>query len=345
MLLGLALFLIGCEPQSADPKSWTSKLGTASVASRELVLYVSHDRLFSDPILAGFPNETGLELKIVGDTEASKTTGLFQRIVRLQERPEADVFWNNEVMRTVQLAEMGLLERYVPASAAGLAAEYCDPQGRWVGFAARARVILYNQDLVPKDQAPASLRDLTQPRFRDQVAIANPLFGTTASHIAALFVLWGEKEGRRFLKQLRANGVRVVAGNALARNLVMNGEIAICLTDTDDANGAFLQSKPVEMVYPDQEGIGTLFIPNTVAVIRGGPNPEGARRLVEYLASAEVETQLVNSRSAQMALRPGIPPADPRFDPAQIRRMKVRWSDVAAMATASANAVREILLR
>jgi len=311
----------------------------------DVVVYVAHDLLYSEPILRDIELRTGLVVKIVGDTEATKTTGLVHRLIQSREHPEADVFWNNEAMRTAQLAEMGMLRAYVPSTAAGLPAAHCDAAGRWAGFAARARVLLYNTRLVTAAEAPRSIHDLAKPRFRGQVAIANPLFGTTATHVAALFDHLGDEGAKDFLLRLKENAVRVVPGNAMARNLVMDGELAVCLTDTDDANGALEKGKPVAMVYPDQDGIGTLVIPNTVAIVKGCPNPEGAMQLVEHLLSREVEALLAQSQAAQMPLRSGIPPHDARFDLSRIKAMPVDWHRVAARAEESARFVETVFLR
>ena len=61
---------------------------------------------------------------------------------------------------------------------------------------------------------------------------------------------------------------------------------------------------PVRIVYPDQQrgGMGTLFIPNSLALIRGAPHLREARRLVDYLLSPAVEMRLARSRSAQIPL-------------------------------------------
>lgn len=311
----------------------------------EVVVYVSHDLLYSEPILREFEQRSGLAVKIVGDTEATKTTGLVNRLLQSRRRPEADVFWNNEAMRTAQLADLGLLQSYVPAAAAGLPAAHCDPAGRWTGFAARARVILYNTQLVAASDAPRSIHDLAAPRFRGRSAIANPLFGTTATHVAALFSHLGDEAAMDYLRRLKANDVRVVPGNAMARNLVMDGELAVCLTDTDDANGALVKGKPVAMVYPDQDGMGTLVIPNTVAVVKGCPNPEGAIALVEHLLSSEVEAVLAQSQAAQMPLRSGIPPLSPAFDLSRVKAMPVDWQKVAARAEESARFVETVFLK
>ena len=314
-------------------------------AGEFVVVYTAHDLMFSDPVLRVFEARSGVDVRAKFDTEATKTTGLVNALIQMRDRPEADVFWNNEIMNTIRLAEMGLLERYVPATAVAIPDTARDPDGRWVGFAARARVILYNKDLVSPADAPRSIFDLTKPRYRGKVAIARPLFGTTATHVAALFAVLGPDQAKDYLAALKANDVRIVGGNAIARNRVMDGEIAICLTDTDDANVAFRKSKPVEMVYPDQDGIGTLVIPNTVMLIKGGPHSEAGKKLVDFLASREVEARLARLDSAQMPLRPGILPHSDRFDLRNIKAMVVDWSKVAQCLEQSRRYVQETFLR
>ncbi len=312
-----------------------------------VVAYVSHDLIFSWPILSEFERRSGVTVRIVGDTEANKTTGLALKLMKLKDRPEADVFWNNEIVRTVQLANLGILEAYVPSTAVGIPLEHCDGAGRWVGFAARARVLLYNSDLIDAEEAPKSIFDLAEARFRAKVAIANPLFGTTATHVAALFESLGAEKAKEFLIALKENEVFVADGNAMARNLVRDGRLPICLTDTDDANGALLAGAPVAMLYPDQaeDQIGTLVIPNSVGLIRGAPHAAAAKRLIDYLVSEEVEQRLARSKAAQMPLRSGLKPYDERFELSRVKAMKVDWSRVAARIEASSEFVRKEFLR
>jgi iron(III) transport system substrate-binding protein len=314
-------------------------------AAGEVVVYTAHDLLFSEPILKDFERQHGVRVRLVGDTEAAKTTGLVNRLIQMRDRPEADVFWNNEVMNAVRLSRMGLVEPYVPATAADIPARHRDPAGHWVGFGARARVLLYNTNLVPADQAPRSIFDLCKPALRGRITVANPLFGTAATHAAALFATLGEERARQFFLALRDNGCRVAAGNALARNLVADGELAACLTDTDDANEALMAGKPVAMVYPDQDGLGALVIPNTVLLIRGGPHPDQGRKLVDHLASREVEARLARMDSAQMPLRPGIPAPGRHFDLEAIKTMAVDWNAVADAWPASTRFLQETFIR
>jgi iron(III) transport system substrate-binding protein len=299
--------------------------GGGTPSGPQVVLFASHDRLFSEPIVKEFEKATGIRVKLVTDAEAAKTVGLVNRLLSRKEHPEADVFWNNEIAHTLILREAGLLEAYVAPSAQDIPNAYKDAAGWWTGFGARARVLLVNTDLLPRDQWPSKVEDLADPRLRGKVAIARPLFGTTLTHAAALYEKLGPEKAQAFFRALKANEVKVAAGNALARDLVVNGEVACCLTDTDDANGALLKGAPVVMLYPDQEGVGALVIPNTVALIKGGPNPEAARKLVDFLVSREVETALARGPAAQLPVRPGVPTHGASFDPATFKAMEVDW--------------------
>ncbi|MCI0479441.1 extracellular solute-binding protein, partial [Candidatus Uhrbacteria bacterium] len=306
----------------------------ASRGAGKVVVFTSLDDMFSRPIVAEFEKKTGIQVDFVTDTEAVKTLGLVNRLISRKDNPEADVFWNNEVMNTIVLKNKGLLEKYVPANAKDIPAEFKDPEGYWTGFAARARVILYNTKMVKPEDAPKSIRDLAKPVFKGKAAIAKPLFGTTCTHAAALFLTLGEDKAKDLFKSLKANEVNVVPGNAMARNKVVDGECAVCLTDTDDAYGAILKKAPVEMVYPDQDGEGTLVIPNAVMLIKGGPNPENAMKLIDFLVTREVEEMLAKSKAAQIPVRPDIPVSDERFRMDKIRATKVDWTKVASQVEA-----------
>jgi len=100
--------------------------------------------------------------------------------------------------------------------------------------------------------------------------------------------------------------VRLCDGNAQVKDLVSSGELYWGWTDTNDANVAIKQGKPVTVVYPDQgEGqTGTLLIPHSVALVAGGPNPDNARKFIDYLLKKETELKLAEGDSVQVPVRP-----------------------------------------
>lgn len=310
---------------------------------RQVVVYCALDRLFAQPLLEEYARERGVEVLPKWDAEATKTTGLVEALRAERERPRCDVFWNNEVGQTVVLGREGLLEPYQSPQAASIPAEARDPQGLWTGFAARARVLIVNTERVSEAETPRSVQDLTLPRWKGQCGLAKPLFGTTATHVAALYAL-DRAATERWIAGLRANEVVICAGNAAVKDRVASGELAFGLTDTDDLNLALLDHRPVKAVFPDQEpgGSGALVIPNSVALLAGAPHPEEGRALIDWLLRPEVEARLAASRSAQVPLRPGVP--RPGWIPAELRTLPVAWAAVGEAFPAARELVVEQLL-
>jgi iron(III) transport system substrate-binding protein len=167
-------------------------------------------------------------------------------------------------------------------------------------------VLLINNTLVPENDTPTSIRDLASPRWKGKAAIANPLFGTTTMHVAALFSAWGEEPAKAFLDQLKANGVRLASSNGEVKRWVASGEVAFGLTDTDDAHEAIQAGAPVRVVYPDRDGIGTLVMPTVAVLINGAPHSQNGKRLIDCLLSADVERRMAEA-AAHMPLRAGVP--------------------------------------
>jgi len=302
---------------------------SGDAATREVVVYCALDRLYAQPILEAFTAKTGIVVKPKWDTEATKTTGLVAALRAEADLPRCDVFWNNEVSQTIGLGRDGLLAAYESPAAEGLPAWALPSPRTWTGFAARARVLIVNTDLVPEGERPSSIHDLADPKWEGRCAIAKPLFGTTATHVAALFA-WDEVRAKEWLGKIKANKVVVCAGNADVKDRVAQGEVAFGLTDTDDANLALLAGKPVAVVFPDQEegGLGTLLIPNAVSVLKGAPHLAEAQALIDYLVSAQVEETLAKARSVQVPLRAGLARAD--WMPASIHTTAVTWDEVGA---------------
>ena len=272
-----------------------------------VTVYVSTDRVFSEPVLREYEKRSGVRVNAVYDTEETKSTGLANRLLAEKARPQADVFWSNEPVRTLVLKSRGVLAPYHSPSAEGIPAALKDPDGYWTGFSARIRVIAYNTTLVQHGEAPTSIFDLADPKWRGQVAIADPRFGSTSFHVAALYAMAGDEKMDAFFRLLKANGVRVVDGNSVVRDLVARGDVKVGLTDTDDVNVAIEDGQPIAMALPDAAGLGVPVMPNMASLIAGGPHPDQGRLLVDYLLSADVERQLALSEAVQIPLHAGVP--------------------------------------
>lgn len=316
-------------------------------AERVVVVYTSVDQVYAEPILEEFEKATGITVQAVYDVEATKTTGLVNRLIAEKDRPLADVFWNGEFMQTILLEQEGVLAPYASPAAADIPAQYRDPEGYWAGVGGRARILLVNTDLLSPDEYPGSIADLAEETFPgDEIAVAYPMFGTSATHAAALYAAWGPDEARSFYETLQARGVRVVDGNSVVRDLVAAGQVSVGLTDTDDACRAVEDGKPVAIIVPDQEEgeLGTLVIPTTVALIANGPHPGEGKALVDFLLARETEQRLMDIGWIQVSTRlEG--DAAPGMESGLIRGMEVAPSDVYAQLKPASGDLAGIFIR
>jgi len=342
---------------------WFAEMPGTRAVSDSLVVYCAHDSVYADAILKDFERQTGIRVDVRYDTEATKSLGLVNLIVAERQRPRCDVFWNNELLGTVDLHARGLLEPYKGAGWERLPDKYRDPDGHWVGFGARLRVQIVNtQQLAADDETVQALFALEPSR----AAVAKPLFGTTLTHYTVLWHEWGPERLKAWHHGLRLRGVREVDGNGAVKDLVAQGVCDAGLTDTDDFFVALDDGRPVEMLpvrvfpplhhsdggegrgegaslpqkapltlalSPEDGGEGTkpkveektphphpnplpsrargegkkpktICIPNTAAIIRGTKRVEAARKLIDFLASADTELALARSKSRQVRLGP-----------------------------------------
>lgn len=299
----------------------------------DLVVYCALDQEFAEPLIRRFGEETGLDVRAEFDVEASKTVGLVRRIQEESSHTRCDVFWNNEVAHTVRLAEEGLLASYRSPSAAEIPPLFRDPKDRWTGFAARARVLIVNTELAdPKEIR--GMRDLLDPKWAGKVCMAKPLTGTTLTHMTALYSVLGETEAQRYVDEIRAlaktGAFNLTNGNATNARLVRDGKMAFGWTDTDDYNVALEAQKPVAAVYPDQDSVGTLLIPNSISILAAAPHPENARRFVDWVLRPEIEAELARSRSAQIPVRANVPRPPHVKGPDQFKVMQVDYAKIGA---------------
>ena len=294
-----------------------------------VVVYTSIDQVFSEPILQMCAKKTGLRVKTVFDTEETKSTGVLNRLLAEAKNPQADIFWSGDPVRPFALIKRGLVQPYQSKIAQDIPKTFKDDKGYWTGFAARARVLLVNTKKVTLKEIH-SIKDLIDPRWKGQTAIANPLYGTTTMHIGALFTLWGTKQAKQFMRSLKANKVRIASSNGEVKRLVVSGEVAFGLTDTDDAFEAQKKNPHIAIVYPDQKGIGTLLMPTTTILLKNSPHSSNGRRFLDCLFSKQVEQQMAKL-AAHMPLRQGISLPKGIRDAKSIKFMKINYAQVNSM--------------
>ena len=283
-----------------------------------LVVYCAHDLMYAEEVLRDFERETGIPIVIRGDTEAAKSLGLVQRLIRERDAPSCDVFWNNQLLGTMQLVEEGVLEPYQGPGWKRIPDRFKDPEGLWTGFGGRLRVWIIGANV-----AERRLDVFTDPEtdLLDRTVVAMPLFGTTLSHYAVLWDQLGPEGLRSWHSRFTEAGGRFVPGNSAVKDLVVAGTFEFGMTDTDDYFVAHDAQEPVEMLPLRTPRGETICIPNTVAIIRGTRKRDEAKRLVDFLTSAESELRMARSKSRQIPLGP----IDPDELPEEVRPL-AEWA-------------------
>ncbi|WP_457744037.1 extracellular solute-binding protein [Sulfurimonas sp.] len=308
----LAFFLFGC----------------SNKPTKEVVVYVSQDQVFSEPILKEFQKETGIKVRALYDTEESKGTGVMNKLIAEKNNPQADVYWANEPIRAEVLKQRGLLSRYVSPNAETIPQNFKDPDGYWCGFSARARVLLSDAKM---KNPPSSIFDYADPKYKANAVIANPLFGTTAVEVAALFVKEGDAKAKAFMQSLKTNKIAIATSNGESADFVAQKRYAFALVDSDDAISRIRAGKKVKLIYPDQgkDELGALILPNSVMLIKGAKHPLLAKKLIDYLLSKKVESALAKADCAQIPLHANMQASKELGALSQIKVMQVDYKAVA----------------
>ena len=265
----LLLLLTSCQPRQST-----------------VVVYASQDQVYAEPILQRFEKQTGIRVLAVYDSEAVKTVGLVNRLIAEQNNPRCDVFWNNEEFRTRQLEAQNLLRE----------------TNAWSALGHRSRRIVIRTNIL---NTPKSLVELTNAIWKGKVAMAYPLFGTTATHFFALRQAWGAEPWEQWCRALRANAPLLVDGNSVVVQMVSRGEAVVGLTDSDDIAAGQQQGMPIKSL---PLGADALSIANTIGVIRHAPHASEAQRLFEFLQTPEVLRELTKAGALEgKDLQPSTP--------------------------------------
>ncbi len=284
----------------------------------EVVVYAAQDRVFAEPVLREFERVTGIRARALYDSEATKTVGLANRLLAESGRPQADLWWSNEEMRTRQLVERRVLE----------------PGFQTMGGRRRVLVVRTNSELARAGAGTVSLTSLTNAVWRGRVAMAYPVFGSTTTHFLVLREQWGEAAWKSWCHAMAANRPLVVDGNSVVVRLVGRGDADIGITDSDDVAFGRREGLPVaEVPLPEADG---LWLPNTLAFVSGSRNRAAANALAEFLKSPWVLQRLeeegaIDSNTGKPGTGQGL--------------AEERWSALLAGMDASLEWLRETFVR
>lgn len=298
-LLAAALVLSACGAASvtepASPVETEASVVTEEAAATEvpavvvegdLVIYSGRSEQLIQPVLDAFQAKYP-DVNIL--LKSGKNSELANALLEEQANPQADVFVTTELLTVQNLYMQGILQSYRPAAADQLPAEFVGPEDSWMGITRRTRIIMYNSSLVALEEVPTSIFDLTDPKWKGQIAAAGSTNGSMQAQIAAMSQLIGEVDTQEWLVGLIENDVTFFGGHTDVRKAVGAGEFKIGLVNHYYYYLQQAEGSPVGIVFPDQgDGqIGLFSNATSAAIIKGAKNLPAARALIDFLLSSE----------------------------------------------------------
>lgn len=350
LLMGLIVVLASCgsapaaEPTAAPAEPASAEATTAPVEpttapaeaenttaapAGSLVIYSGRSEALITPIIdafkAKYPDIT-VELK------SGKNNELAAAILEEKANPQADIFISTDMLTHINLSKEGVLRAAPIAGTEGVASELKAADGSWTSITSRARVIMYNTTLVSPEDAPTSIFDLTDPKWKGKIAATNTTSGAMQAHVAALKKEIGDEKTQEWLDGLVANEVTFFGGHTDIRKAVGAGEFAIGLVNHYyyELQKREATDNQVGVVYPDQgEGqLGVMMNTTAIGQIEGSKNPENAKLFAEFLFTPETQT-LFAQLNYEYPVLAGIKVAEGVADPSTFRMKNIDMQVIA----------------
>lgn len=285
-------------------------------APEALTIYCGRGESLVGPVVERFMADTGIRVEV----RYGGTADLAAQILEEGEVSPADVYYGQDAGALGQLAAEGRLRPLSAEILDRVPEGFRDPGGRWVGTTGRARVFVYNTELLGPEDLPDSIWGFTGPEWKDRIGWA-PTNGSFQAFVTAIRVLEGEERAEEWLRGMLANEPEAYSGNTAIYRAVADGEVEVGLSNHYYLF-RFLEQQgeefPARSVSPTGGGAGSLVNISGGGVLDTARNPEAAERFLAYLLSDEVQADFA-ARTYEYPLVPGTP-----TDPAVIPLEEIR---------------------
>ena len=256
-------------------------LAATPLSAEQITLYSGRGEPLIAPLISAFTAETGIDVNV-------RYGGTAELAILLQEegdRSPADLFWAQDAAALGAVAD---LFQPLPQETLGrVPAAYRDVEGRWIATSGRGRVLAYSTERLGEDEMPATIAELTDPRFRGRIALA-PTNGSFLAHVTALRVVEGDAAALAWLRGIAANQPVMVSNNTAMIQAIGDGEADLGVTN----NYYLVRFKraaadfPVnQQLFPTEGDIGNLLLVAGMGVLKGSDHSEEAVAFIDFLLS------------------------------------------------------------
>jgi iron(III) transport system substrate-binding protein len=272
-----------------------------AAAQGNLVVYCSPQEEWCQLMVNEFQKATGISVAMT-----RKSSGeTFAQVKAEAANPQGDIWWGGTGDPHLQAAEEDLTEAYESPMMGELrdwaVSQHEISGGKTVGIYLGALGIGYNSDLLAERgvPAPACWEDLAKPEYEGEVQIANPnSSGTAYTFLATLVQLWGEDKAFEFLKAMDKNVNQYTKSGAAPSQAAARGETMIGITFQHDLLTPVVTSQAPLVTVSPCEGVG--FEIGSMSIIKGGPNPENAKKWYDWALTAEAQMLGAQAQAYQL---------------------------------------------
>lgn len=338
--LGLATWLLvvlltGCGTPSTSTANSTPAVATGS--NDKLVIYSGRSEALLNPVIAAF-EKAHPTIKV--QLKAGKNNELAAAILEEQANPQADVFITTDMLATINLAKQQALMPYQIPGTDVIASEYKAADATWASITTRARVIMYNRDLVSASDVPTTMLELTDPKWKGKIAAANSSNGSFQAQVAVMKQLLGDSQTTTWLTGLVANDVQFFGSHSDVRKAVGSGEFALGIVNHYyyELQAHEQSDNNVGVSYPDsKEGqMGVILNTTAVGIIKGAPHAQAAQLFSAFLFLPETQS-LFAKLNYEYPIIPGVATSEGLMPLDSIKTVQI---DMQSVATNVADAVQ-----
>lgn len=281
----LVLGLAGCG--SGDE---TARDAAAPESDKKITVYSGRSEKLVKPLLERFTQETGITV----EARYAGTAAMASQLLEEGDRSPADVFFAQDAGALGAVAKKGMFAPLDADVVGKVPAPYRAKGGEWIGVTARARVLVYNPDLVPAAQLPATVFDLTRPEWKGKVGVA-PTNASFQAFVTAIVVQHGEAKAKEFLAGLKANDPQIRDGNAQIVEDVDAGKLAVGLVnhyylgEISKERGRTPEEMKAKLHFFPNGDTGALVNVAGVGVLKKAAQDPDVQVFIDYLLSEQAQ--------------------------------------------------------
>jgi iron(III) transport system substrate-binding protein len=255
----------------------------AAKAEGKVVWYTSTPIEEAQKIAALFRTETGIAVELFR-SGGSQILSRFQQEIGAG-RVAVDVLTHSDPAAARAMAKKGLFVPLRPRNFDRVPDAAKAADGSFIGQRLNMMTHYLRTDKVAPADEPKTWDDLTAPKYKGRLAMADPSFTSLQVSVVGMM---SKLRGWGFYEKLRLNDVMIVPGNQQVSDLLKRSERLIAVGALDSyAADLKAAGHPIKTLYPPD---GVFVIPSPTAVVKGSPNPNAAKLFAQFMIGDEVQS-------------------------------------------------------